>query len=225
MPAKDHISVQAPTFAQPPCHSERGEESPTLARRGEISSARSRRGFTLLELLVVISIILVLAGLILPAVHLVQVRAKQTTAQTEVENIAAAWRHYYSEYQRWPSSVAGETPMEIADDLAALLHAGVVGPDNPRRMSFMKFRTFNADDNPISPWGIMDATDADTEPQWYYYVLFDANYDRTIPALAPGGPPAWNAPTTNEVQTDVIVWTVNDNANPGDEGYIIGSWK
>lgn len=183
-----------------------------------------RRGFTLIEMLVVIAIIMVLAGLLLPAIGMARAFARKTTAKSEIENIAAAWMHYYGEYQRWPSFVTGESPIRIAGTAAAAISAGSLTIDNPRRIKFMGFKRLNLSTNPVTPWANAEVTDSDTPEKHYYYVMFDANFDNKIDATT-SGPPSWDMPTTGDVHQAVIVWTVNDDADEGGDKWIIGSWQ
>jgi len=62
--------------------------SPTLARTGQTSPAR--RGFTLVELLTVITIIAILAGILIPTVGMVQVSARKAKSTTNLESIGHA---------------------------------------------------------------------------------------------------------------------------------------
>lgn len=184
----------------------------------------NRRGFTLIEMLIVIGIILVLVGLLLPAVGLARAAARKVTARSEIENIASAWKLYYAEYQCWPSFVTTETPLRISGDVAKTLSAGSSSVDNPRRMKFMAFKRSNVSTNPITPWGNPDIPDASTPEKHYYYVMFDANFDNVIPAATVGAP-AWDKPTTGDVHQAVIVWTVNDDADEGSDEWILGDWQ
>ncbi len=178
----------------------------------------------MIEMLIVISIIMVLAGMLIPAVGMARAYARKVSAKSEIENITAAWKHYYAEYQRWPSFVTTEAPVRISGAVAQALTAGALTADNPRRMRFMNFKRFNTSTNPISPWGNPEVDDAATPEKHYYYAIFDANFDNTIPATTTGAP-AWDMPTTGAVHQSVIVWTVNDDADEGSDRWIIGNWQ
>jgi prepilin-type N-terminal cleavage/methylation domain-containing protein len=195
---------------------------------GSSRVAGHRRAFTLIEMLVVIAIIVVLMGLLLAGVSAVRAHARRVVAKTEVAHIAAAWRHYYSEYQRWPGMATDEVPLRIEGPVAEVLGGGVLGPDNPRRMRFCRFNRFNVSSNPISPWGHTELTDAETDEDHYYYVMFDTDFNNVIEAtVSDPADRGWDAPLAEDVKDSVIVWTVNPDAedDKADYSYIIGSWN
>jgi prepilin-type N-terminal cleavage/methylation domain-containing protein len=68
------------------------------------------RAFTLVELLVVISIIGILAAMLLPVVTRAQRAAKMGKAKLEVGQIAAAIHDYESAYNRFPASSQAMAP-------------------------------------------------------------------------------------------------------------------
>jgi len=67
------------------------------------SYRNSLRGFTLIELLVVIAIIAILAGMLLPALSRVKLRAVKNQAKQEMLQIKTAIELYNAAYSRFPS--------------------------------------------------------------------------------------------------------------------------
>jgi prepilin-type N-terminal cleavage/methylation domain-containing protein len=70
-----------------------------------VASAKEERStiaFTLIELLTVISIIAILAGLLLPTLKTAMVNAEKAKAQTAIAGLSIAIKHYYTEYGKWP---------------------------------------------------------------------------------------------------------------------------
>jgi prepilin-type N-terminal cleavage/methylation domain-containing protein len=67
-------------------------------------SSRFRAGFTIVELLTVISIIAVLAAMLLPVLAAAKKHAQKVQAQTEIQNLVTAIEAYDSAYGRFPVS-------------------------------------------------------------------------------------------------------------------------
>lgn len=200
------------------------------AKRRMGNARRTPRGFTLIEMLVVIAIVLLLAGLLLPAVAMVRRQAKIAAARTEVKQIEAAWRQYYSAYEKWPPMLSyTSTFVRIEGAVAALLTRGETDAvNNPKRLRFLDFKRLNADGTPVTPWADTSLTDAamgdEGGKKRFYYSMFDMDYDNIIPGC-PTCPPSVEIPLTNNIQRTVVVWTVNPDVESDDPNYIIGSWQ
>jgi len=71
-----------------------------------LNSRRHRAGFTLVELLTVIAIIAILAGMLLPVLSRVRIAAQKKQALIEEQGIVTAIQKYDSDYGRFPVSAA-----------------------------------------------------------------------------------------------------------------------
>lgn len=196
---------------------------PHLTFRG--SSPAS--AFTLIELLAVIAIIGILAGLLFPALRSAINKAKRVAAIAEVKSLQTAWNKYYQEYTGWPETASFGVPnaqtkaLQMKDKVVSLLQGENSTPDNNniKLMAFMEFTHLDSKRNAYNLWGSKDAA-KNTYKNWYY-VKFDTDFDNTIPS---GTGANENAQPTNSVRGNVLVWTYNPTVSEKDPGFIIGSW-
>ena len=98
---------------------------------------RPQRGFTLIELMVVLVIIGVLAALIVPNVISRADDARVTAARTDVNNLMQALKLYRLDNQRYPTGEQG---------LQALLTRPTTGPAAPNWKAYVEKL-------PNDPWG------------------------------------------------------------------------
>jgi general secretion pathway protein G len=100
-----------------------------------IFSARRQRAFTLIELLIVIAIVAVLAGLLFPAVIQMQRMAKRKRTAVQAASITHALKEYRTTYSRWPGQTQGA--LDGVATPAAVLSALT---DNPRNVTYINLR-------------------------------------------------------------------------------------
>jgi type II secretory pathway pseudopilin PulG len=166
--------------------------------------------FTLVELLVVISIIIVLMGVAFPAFQGVQNAAKKTQAKNDLLQIVTAVNAYYTEYGKYPltPSPADDTTYGAVTTNDKLLNElrNITPTENARGIVFLS--PPDAKDQGANPRAGIKAG------QFYdpwgkpYNIRVDTNYDSFVdnPYAANAGV-SKNASGTVAVQTGVIAWS------------------
>jgi prepilin-type N-terminal cleavage/methylation domain-containing protein len=72
----------------------------------QFSRLRARRGFSLIELLIVVAIILILAAIAAPKLNQNRMHAQETAAIREIQTIHTGQTQYYSQYGRYATNLA-----------------------------------------------------------------------------------------------------------------------
>ena len=106
-------------------------------------SRRPTRGFTLVELLVVISIIIVLAAMSFGAIGIATKRQKAVTTLNDIQALSAALEAFNTEYSRMPSIGSGDE-ITMEGEAGSKLLTVLLGKEdsngdmeNPRQLSFL----------------------------------------------------------------------------------------
>jgi general secretion pathway protein G len=102
------------------------------------SPHRARRGFTLIEILVVIVVIAILATLVAPNVFQHVGTAKATTAKSQIEMMSSALDAYRLDTGAYPNTAQG---------LAALQELPTIDPPTNWRGPYLRKAV------PLDPWG------------------------------------------------------------------------
>jgi prepilin-type N-terminal cleavage/methylation domain-containing protein len=188
---------------------------------------RSNRAFTLIELLTVIAIIALLAGLLFPAIKSAMLKAEVTKAQVQISNLQTAIKSYYTEYGRWPvmdntvGTVNSNYTYTVDTNFVALLQganntATITGgggfpppaftpvstsslQGNPRQIHFMEFKSSELDPvlGYLDPW---------KQP---YFCRFDVSYVNNLsdPFASGTTPLTAKISPDRKVQTGFVVWS------------------
>ena len=156
---------------------------------------KSPRGFTVIELLVVVAIIGILMSLLFPAVQTALDAAKKAQAKNDVTQIATAIVAFDTEYGRLPST--NPAPQQLTGEV---LNALVASNDtlNPRKIIFMEVLSYKRGKGGISNGIFVDP--------WAnsYYVALDSDYDNQVGVSTNGSTTA-----NSSIMKKVGVWNTN----------------
>ena len=176
------------------------------------SSFRAAGAFTLIELLIVMAIIIVLAGLILATANYVQKKGYRSRAEAEIAAISAALENYKADNGVYPSTAETNAlmPNKMGDPNAAdyikaslalyKLISGDADNSNDRSAELKSYLTFKP--NQLSPT-------LQTQAVTYIRDPFGNSYGySTVKASAPTGTDGYN-PTFDLWSTAGIIDTGN----------------
>lgn len=132
--------------------------SPRSTVCGLRSAVCPRAGFTLIEMLTVVAILMLLAGLILAALGVARDRARVLMTRRDIAQLKSAWDTYYADYNAFPdpAQITGNSRengyMVTGRDVIQILrglenHRG----QNQREIPYMDFHVNTTYFN--DPWG------------------------------------------------------------------------
>jgi prepilin-type N-terminal cleavage/methylation domain-containing protein len=106
-----------------------------MKMRGSQFYSNRRDGFSLIELLVVISVIAILVGIMFPVLSGAKNNALNRRALTEVEGLASAIRAYHTVHNNWPGGVTDSDMAWTNNDNQALVRL-LLAPNNLAGQNF-----------------------------------------------------------------------------------------
>ncbi len=197
--------------------------------QGLVRKTNRLGGFTLMELLVVISIIAVLASLMIPIAGMMAVRARNAQAEQTAANLKNAITAYFTDYRRYPvRSTVREGDSQVLSDhslMDALLGAdseAKPGGLNTRRTLYYSGNQARPATNgryragvKLSDGGAGELWDPFSE---YYRVTLDTDNNNRIFA------PDWFRAESKELPGSIIVWSAGRDKDDSTKEDNIKTW-
>lgn len=117
--------------------------------------ANRKTGFTLLEMLMVVSIMVLLLGMVGISVGAAVERARKSKAQAETAELIRAWKSYWKTYNKWPSTFPKDGDgvvqnLEMEKKWMDIL-SGTDINENPKKLKFIDLAS--SEKGMLDPWG------------------------------------------------------------------------
>lgn len=113
---------------------------------------RKQKGFTLVELLVVITILGILMAIILPVLRLVINSARKTQAREDLHQIVVGWKGYLTEYRHFPHDATNGMAVITCMCTNAMDVLNGIKYGNPN-IKYMEFTGDEGKTGFLDPWG------------------------------------------------------------------------
>lgn len=176
---------------------------------------QNQKRFTLIEMLVVIAIIFILAGLVFPATARVRERAKMSRAHTECSTLKTAVIQYEAEFACWPAKINGSSDGIVSSGDYPEMCKRLAGNNTKKLYFFEPGSDYKESEGFLDPWGNQ------------YIVILDANFDNKIDS------DAWRSAAfkTNATDADkylhqrVGVYSYGQKGTDLVQGKVVTSWK
>lgn len=133
-----------------------------------------RRGFTIIELLIVIGVIGILAGMMFPAIQLVRQHALKARTKALIGNISVAIKAYESDWGAWPQVAGLSQCTDDVPDAAARLVAS-------KALFFCLCNAFQAGTSITTPTGATSGSINPSMTAGPYLELSEKDYDMAGP--------------------------------------------
>lgn len=185
------------------------------------SYSRARHGFTLVELLVVISIIIVLAAVGFTAITKVIANKNKVVTQASISDLSLALTQFYDSYSRLPD-VGGQDELTVDGPAGVELLKILTGKEDPggviQNPKGIVFLTTKISDNRKKGGMVYSGSQAEgVYDAWgrALHIRFDNDSDNEIP----------NPFKQGEVvrQKKAIIWSFGADGKVGDNDDV-GSW-
>lgn len=179
-----------------------------------MKKAGHRNGFTLVELMVVIGVILILVSIIVPTIGSAKKAALRTKAQSDIKMLHSAISAFKNEYNRYPlCTTAADMANDKEYDNARLVDTLCADDsvDNPRGIPFLEPNAASMDDGEfVDPFGEA------------YNAMVDSDYDGRIQVNL--NDPVHNVSIGVISNHSIAVWSLGDQNDKRDDMGPFTSW-
>ena len=172
----------------------------------------NRKGFTMIELLASIGIIMLLASLILFGLNAARQRARSLEARRMSEQIQLAWSAYLADYHEFPFEGGGNSVTLESDIIMQTLRrrheddsSEVAEYRSYNRRGYTYFDIHHLSEGVRDPWGN------------FYQIAFDMNGNGTVTVPTEDG-------AEEQIRQSVAVWSMGRDGESGTRADVY-SWR